>query len=233
MRCCFRMPLTFFFSRFVWGGFEHLAFGFPEKSLSKTPERSCINHHKSNQGGSSMRPSYNKSVLPFLGLILLLVTVFTASAYACLPPEGNCTYTQGFWMAHSIYGPASDACDGWYTNFGPNPPGAVGPDAPLFDSGLTWLEVLSSPARKGNAWFILAHHWMAAYLNYYNGAGTGGTDVVLWLAEAAALLDTYDQYDGGTPLIPKGTADRDYALQLAEWLAEYCAGYIGPGQCVE
>lgn len=62
---------------------------------------------------------------------------------------------------------------------------------------------------------------MAAYLRYYNGGGSCGMDVVLWLSEGAALLDSYDQYDSGAPLIPKGNADRDWAIDLADYLDLY------------
>jgi hypothetical protein len=145
--------------------------------------------------------------------------------------EEGCTYTLGYWKTHSIHGPAGPPDDGWYTTAGPYPPGAAGPNAPLFDSGLNWLGAFNHPPKGGNAWFILAHQWMAAYLNYYNDAGAGRTDVVLWLSDAAALLDAYDEYDGGQPLIPKDTADRGDAIYLAKMLDKYNSGDIGPGHC--
>jgi hypothetical protein len=98
---------------------------------------------------------------------------FLDNDFGNVEPQG-CTYTQGYWKTHSIYGPAAHPDDGWYTTAGPYPPGAAGPDAPLFDSGLSWYVAFNTPPQGGNAWFILAHQWMAAYLNFYNGAGSGG-----------------------------------------------------------
>jgi hypothetical protein len=110
-------------------------------------------------------------------LVIALIGSLSVSIRATANDVG-CTYTQGHWKTHSVYGPGQPADDGWFTTFGPYPPGPGGPDAPLFDSGLTWIEALNTPSRGGNAWFILASQWMAAYLNYYNGAGSGGTDVL-------------------------------------------------------
>lgn len=142
-----------------------------------------------------------------------------------------CTYSYGYWKNHSVYGPATPADDGWYTPAGPFPPGGAGPDAALFDSGLSWYEAMHTAPRGGNAWFPLAHQWTAAYLNFYTGSGAGGVDVVWLLNEGAALLDAYDQYDSGSPLIPKKTYDRDYAEFLTHMLDYYNNGYLGPGHC--
>ena len=68
------------------------------------------------------------------------------------PPKG-CVRTQGYWG---------------------NKPGVVWPapydrNAPFFQSGLSWQEVLDSPTR-GDAYFILAHQYIAAVLNGAAGA---------------------------------------------------------------
>ena len=162
-------------------------------------------------------------------------------------PSG-CTYTEGYWKTHSKYGPTPEEKwdEGWYTPFGPYPYPDVGevvsdthklyingPDTLLFDSGFTWQEVFRSPDKAGNAWYILAHQWMGAYLNYYNGAGAGGVDVVQWLADSATLLDAYDDGGIGNPLIPKDSPDRNKAIELADWLEKYNNGYWGPGYCSE
>lgn len=70
---------------------------------------------------------------------------------AC-PPKG-CVRTQGYWG---------------------NKPGVVWPsgydrDTPFFRSGLTWQEVLDTPPR-GDAYFILAHQYIAAVQNLRAGA---------------------------------------------------------------
>jgi hypothetical protein len=155
--------------------------------------------------------------------------------------EVGCTYTQGYWKTHSYRGPAGPEDPGW----GILP---AGPDTPLFDAmdyegdtdELTWLEAFNTPPRRGNAWFILAHQWMAAYLNYYNGAGSGGSDVLQWLSEGADLLDHYDQWDSGYPLIPAGGNyqnisgdwdDRVRAIELADLLDQYNNGDYGVPHC--
>jgi hypothetical protein len=141
----------------------------------------------------------------------------------------GCTYTQGYWKTHSSHGPAGPADPGWYTPYGPYPPG--GPNGPLFNSGLTWYQAFNTAPKGGNAWFILAHQWMAAYLNLYNGAGSGGTSVVAWITDGAVLLIQYDDDGAGDPLIPKDSPDREDAIELAAWLDDYNNGYIGPGSC--
>ncbi len=71
----------------------------------------------------------------------------------CTCPPKGCVRTQGYWS---------------------NKPGVVWPkghdrNATFFRSGLTWQEVLDSPTR-GDAYFILAHQYIAAVLNIGAGA---------------------------------------------------------------
>lgn len=92
----------------------------------------------------------------------------------CTCPPKGCVRTQGYWG---------------------NKPGVVWPkgyerNAPFFRSGLSWQEVLDSPVR-GDAYFILAHQYIAAVLNIGAGASTPNSlrSVVLaagaWFANAA------------------------------------------------
>ncbi len=79
--------------------------------------------------------------------------------------ECGCTYTQGYWG---------------------NKPGVVWPapydrNAPFFNSGLTWQQILDAPA-GGNGYIILGKQYIAAALNQANNActpeglfGAGGT----------------------------------------------------------
>ena len=46
-----------------------------------------------------------------------------------------------------------------------------GADTLFFSSGETWFKV-SGPTRKGNAYFLLAHQYMAAVLNQLVGAAS-------------------------------------------------------------
>lgn len=71
----------------------------------------------------------------------------------CTCPPKGCVRTQGYWG---------------------NKPDVVWPkgyarDAAFFGSGLTWQQVLDSPVR-GDAYFILAHQYIAAVLNTAAGA---------------------------------------------------------------
>jgi len=137
------------------------------------------------------------------------------------PPDAGCTYTQGYWKNHANSNKHYD--DAWDA-LGPD-----GPDTMFFDSGMTWLEVLHKPPKSGDAWYILAHQYIAAYLNVMNGASND--DIVMELADAAYLLDMYDGNGSGSPSIPKTSHDRSEALMLAGTLDQYNNGYIGPGHC--
>ena len=137
---------------------------------------------------------------------LLVVQGVTPDALLsdCTCPPKGCVRTQGYWG---------------------NKPGVVWPkgydrDAAFFGSGLTWQQVLDSPTR-GDAYFILAHQYIAAVLNVASGASAPNSvrSVILaagaWFATAtpgtcvrgacqlqrswASILDEYNNgdYPGG------------------------------------
>ncbi len=146
-----------------------------------------------------------------------------------LVPPG-CTLTQGYWKTHSTYGPAAHPDDTWY-----DLPGGLGPDTPFFDSGQTWYQVFNTTPKGGNAWYILAHQYMAAVLNQLNGAGDV-PGLASALSDAATLLDNYDAQKN----IPKKTDqvltsayDRDEALAIADFLTQYNEGQLGIPHCGE
>lgn len=145
----------------------------------------------------------------------------TGSATVTLPisvPCVGCTLSPGYWKTHSSYGPAPYD-DGW---------AQVGEDSPFFATGLSWHDALwTAPA--GNAYFILAHAYQAAFLNGVNGAD--GSAVAGVMTEAATLLGEYD----GTPypMAQIRGAVRNHFVSLAETLDGYNIGLIGPGQCDE
>jgi uncharacterized protein (TIGR03382 family) len=120
----------------------------------------------------------------------------------------TCTYTQGYWKNHNQYAaPPRDVA--W----------------PLAETtllcGQGWLDSLAT-APRGDAWYILAHQWIAASLNVANGA-TVPPEVVAALAQGDALLRACR--------IEK--ADRATATALADVLGKYNEGVIGPGHCGE
>jgi hypothetical protein len=133
-------------------------------------------------------------------------------AICCEPPpeEYGCTLTQGYWKTHNIYAAQSKKQVDWP---------AMHPDDQL--CGMTLLDILDTPP-QGDAWFILAHQYIAASLNVASGAST--TDQVdQALADAEAFLTANC---AGIP-----AADAPDALNDAGILDAYNNGDIGPGHC--
>lgn len=133
--------------------------------------------------------------------------------------DEGCTLTQGYWKTHSIYGPAKTADETW---------DLIGPDAPFFLSGKTYIEVLKS-SPKGNVYYILAHQYIAAELNFL--AGANPEDAIDAFEKAKVLLQTYtpdyiDELEGYDDKKLK-----NYFVGLAGVLDEYNNGIIGPGHC--
>jgi hypothetical protein len=75
-----------------------------------------------------------------------------------------CSLTQGYWKTHSVQGPAAHPDDTW------NLITPLAENTPFYFSGQTYLQVLQTSPRNGNAYYILAHQYIAAKLNSLNGA---------------------------------------------------------------
>lgn len=136
-----------------------------------------------------------------------------------VPCAGGCTLTQGYWKTHSDRGPAP--YDDAWKNLGP-----LEEDTLFFKSGKTWYTVFWTPP-AGNAFYNLAHQYMAAKLNILNSASsTPAVDSAITNAEA--LFNSLAS--GSTSLT---TAQRRTALTLAATLDQYNNGLIGPGHCSE
>ena len=129
----------------------------------------------------------------------------------------GCTLTPGYWKTHSEYGPAP-----YDSTWAMLPAGA---DTPFFSSGQSYYEALWTEPKGGNAYYILAHAWIAAQLNFLNGADP--EDAQAAFAQAMVLLSAYDDS------IPKKDPNRAIAIGLAEILDDYNNGIIGPGHCAE
>ena len=89
-----------------------------------------------------------------------------------IPCPTGCTLTQGYWKTHSILGP-TPFDDAW--NNVPADPYApavtgIAENLLFFHSGQTWYEVFWTAPKGGNAYYILAHQYEAAVLNYLSGA---------------------------------------------------------------
>ncbi len=159
--------------------------------------------------------------------VIMLVMFFASNAPALtelppLPPsDGGCTLTPGYWKTHSAYGPAP-ADDVW----GLIPPD--GEDNPFYQSGKTFYQVLWTNPKGGNAYYILAHQYIAACLNYLSGA-TVPNNVATAMHEARDLFVTYTPAQigalgGDDPL-------RAQFIRLAAVLDAFNSGIIGPGHC--
>ena len=95
----------------------------------------------------------------------------------------GCTLTQGYWKTHSAQGPAPS--DPTWNDILPS-----GPATPFFSSGTTWLGALQKTPAGGNAYWNLAHQYIAAILNQDNGASVP-SQVANTISDAQALLSTY------------------------------------------
>lgn len=133
--------------------------------------------------------------------------------------DEGCTLTPGYWKTHSVYGPARYD-DNW---------ALVGENTAFLNSGVTWYQALwTSPG--GNAYWILAHAYIAAYLNVLNGASVPAA-VTTALGDAEDLLQAYTPaqiaaMSGGNPV-------RKEFIALARILDDYNNGLTGPGHCTE
>ena len=137
----------------------------------------------------------------------------------------GCTLTQGYWKTHSSYGPAPED-DGWFNLGDADGDGdSEGPDETFFLSGKTYYQVLWTPP-AGNAYYILAHQYIAAKLNIVNGSSVPA-EVQAAMTAAQNLLSTK------TPAQIAGLrgAAKSQVTSLASTLDKYNNGLIGPGHC--
>jgi hypothetical protein len=126
----------------------------------------------------------------------------------------RCVRTQGYWKNH-----ASGHYDATWDAIG-------GPDAPFFDTGKGYLEILTTPPAGGNAFLILAHQWIAAELNVAAGA-SAPPQVQAAFQDAKGLLQAWSTSGN----IPKQHADRARAVELATTLDQYNNGNAGTPRC--
>lgn len=131
------------------------------------------------------------------------------------PASSGCTLTQGYWGTHSSKGPAKyDAT--W---------GLIGENTPFYLSGATYYGVLQLPT-KGNAYFVLAHQFIAAKLNILKGA-TAPAGFNMGAVEAFFQANTPGQIAA-----LKGSAPaRAQALAWASTLDAYNNGLLNVAHC--
>lgn len=119
----------------------------------------------------------------------------------------GCTRTQGYWKNHAT-GKKKDATWGDMT------------DEMFFSSGMTYLKVLETSPKGGDAYLILAHQYIAAKLNVMAGASMP--------AEVQSAYDMATAYFNGT-----STPERSTLLHWAEVLDKYNNGKMGVPHCDE
>ena len=133
----------------------------------------------------------------------------------------GCTLTQGYWKTHNATFPGGAPVDPTWALVG-----ALAEGETFFLSGQTWFEVFwTAPA--GNAYYNLAHQYMAAALNVL--AGADPTAVSSELASAAALFAIWTPAEIGA--LRGNNSLRKEFLSLASALDDYNQGIIGPGHC--
>ncbi len=133
-------------------------------------------------------------------------------------PCATCTLSQGYWKTHSSYGPAPE--DETWALVGPE-----GADTAFFQSGQSWYEVLQTPPKKGNAYYIMSHQYIAARLNELNGVDISAVKEVL--AEADVLLNNDKPTDTFTD------EQRKQLLQIGETLDLFNNGLEGSEHCAD
>jgi hypothetical protein len=133
-------------------------------------------------------------------------------------PCGGCTLTPGYWKTHSEFGPAPYD-DTWAQL-------SSGANTPFFLSGQSWYEVLWTPPIGGDAYYILAHAFIATQLNIMNGAA-----VIPEVSEAISWAETFFNSFSPSFILPKALSNQ--AKSYAKTLDNYNNGLIGPGHCSE
>ena len=136
-----------------------------------------------------------------------------------------CTWPAGYWKTHNQSGTVAQEADPTWQLVQPDAENSI-----FFLAGDTWVAVLETPA-GGNAYYILAQQYIAAYLNSNNVNAEPVTppEVEAALVAAQTLFEAYtpaatDALRGNDPL-------RAQFVQLAGVLGAYNEGELGPLRC--
>lgn len=141
-----------------------------------------------------------------------------SATLSCPPPRPEvtgCTLTQGYWGTHSSLGPAKyDAT--W---------SLIGENTAFYLSGTTYYGVMQLPT-KGNAYYSLAHQYIAAKLNILKGAAApAGFN----MAAVDGFFQTYTPAQIGA--LKGSAAVRAQAVAWAATLASYNEGRLNVSHC--
>ncbi len=139
------------------------------------------------------------------------VMTFT-NTYTPPPPPSYCTLTQGYWKNHT---------EDWDSGQNYVDSGDI-----FYNSGKTYIEIMNTPPKGGNAYLQLAHQFIAASLNV---GGTSGSGIA---AVDAALAGADAYFAAAAAGIPAPTGATKTQLQAwASTLGSFNEGLTGPGHC--
>lgn len=155
------------------------------------------------------------------GTIITFTNIYTPPPPPPPPPAG-CSLTQGYWKTHNNSFRGGAKADPAWQLVGPLAEGET-----FFLSGKTWFQVFNTPV-GGNAYYNLAHQYMAAALNVLNGT-SAPAEVTAALASAKTLFETYTPAQ--IAALRGNAAPRPLFISLAGTLGSYNEGDIGPGHC--
>jgi hypothetical protein len=159
-----------------------------------------LDHIGLRKGSAAEQTITGQSAVSFEGVHGAVVTFHNVP----VTTQTGCTYTQGY-----------------YKNKG----ASLLPSGMFHASGQTYLAVLQTPP-KGNAYYILAHQYIAAWMNAKSASVPG--DVQTALTQAGAYFAT----GGITPASPySATYTKEKLTGWADLLARYNEGSVGPGHC--
>ncbi|HEU5055315.1 MAG TPA: hypothetical protein VFU21_02265, partial [Kofleriaceae bacterium] len=122
----------------------------------------------------------------------------------------GCTLTQGYWKNHNEFRTNNNQARDWPAPY----------DERDTMCGETLLDIFDI-APRGEAWYILAHQFIAASLNAASGASTAGLDGAIDEAEALLLSSC-----GGI-----SSGDRARAIELSELLDAFNNGHLSAPHC--
>jgi hypothetical protein len=146
------------------------------------------------------------------------VLVFTNVA----APSTGCTLTQGYWKTHNATFQGGAPTDDTWELIGAGAEGTT-----FYLSGKSYFQVMWTPV-GGNAYYNLAHQFIAATLNQLAGASVPA-NVATAMASANTLFNTYTPAQIGA--LSGNNALRKQFIALAGTLGSYNEGSEGPDHC--
>jgi hypothetical protein len=146
------------------------------------------------------------------------VMVFTNVA----SPTTGCTLTQGYWKTHNATFHGGAPTDATWNLITPSAENST-----FFLSGRTYFQVMWTPV-GGNAYYNLAHQYIAAVLNGLAGSSVPA-NVATAISTATTLFNTYTPAQIGA--LSGSNALRKQFIALGGTLGDYNEGLTGPGHC--